>query len=546
MDGYDHFVRHLAEDEPLGEHRSDLVRSLSVLPGTVRAHWRTPHLSWYPDHGPEHSRTVVGRIFEMLPGELLPYGERDHSFQLSPWELYLLCAAAWLHDIGMQNVKECSPNAVLGQLTPEDYRNVRARHPEVGASMIFNDIDGPHNLGLTDDVVAALVIGLLVKAHGTKQFGKTLPSFAKVGQPFGKPVRGPLLAALLLMADEFDVHSSRARFEDDARLSPISLAHNLKHHYTAGLSFRRLDGRVRAQLELCFPGPPRTSAADEQAIQRWITRKLRQQMSLTAVAIRQGFHGRLEFDRHIEVRVSHDIEAVGQVVHRVMDPGAGAYARAQVHRGAVLDHDELLTEIELAFANDERLVVAELREPHAAELEAIAYWFAAHAEAFGKQVLVLDDVFGATRAVDATIDRIAAMLGQTGVAYELPAEGLSGQTYADSAGDWPRVVVIAGIAGLTVEQRGRLVRSVLTILPKDCGCYVFSSHLGVEADVWHVIRAQPISTSELDHQLGSVISEIHVISAFSEMGLSYPQTARGLRNMEAGLDVESPPEAAAG
>ncbi|MCP4213299.1 MAG: hypothetical protein GY765_01525 [bacterium] len=77
-------------------------------------------------------------------------------------------------------------------------------------------------------------LALICKGHGSDYFDEVVNYFADNSLDIdgkGTTIRGELLTALLLMADELDLHSSRAVFKKNYPLSKTSELHHYRHYY---------------------------------------------------------------------------------------------------------------------------------------------------------------------------------------------------------------------------------------------------------------------------------------------------------------------------
>ena len=77
-------------------------------------------------------------------------------------------------------------------------------------------------------------IAFVSKGHSTDFFDEVADKFrTRPETPKGKRLRGELLTALLLIADELDLQGKRVKFSETSKfsLSPYSCLHWFKHHY---------------------------------------------------------------------------------------------------------------------------------------------------------------------------------------------------------------------------------------------------------------------------------------------------------------------------
>jgi hypothetical protein len=208
---------------------ADRRRSLgNVRQAAVRV-WARPLHRYYTDHTVDHSERVIA----LLDG--LTAGMMATEKRLSPTEVWVLLAAAYLHDIGMQNER----------FAGGDIDEIRAHHNEQTAGMIYAIFEDPANafpIPLTGD--PALVEAVALAAKGHRRVNLDGPEY----EPFvhgGETVRLRLLAALLRFADELDVDHRRV---DIAQMKLLALPvesqlHWWRCHYVGGVSI--VDGYIR-------------------------------------------------------------------------------------------------------------------------------------------------------------------------------------------------------------------------------------------------------------------------------------------------------------
>ncbi|MBI4688916.1 MAG: SUMF1/EgtB/PvdO family nonheme iron enzyme [Nitrospirae bacterium] len=85
-------------EDLLKEKNSALYNEYTAIRDWVLEMWSQGQaLTFFMEHGPEHSRKVLSYLSAMLERPL----EKNKDI-LSDIELYLLCVSAWLHDVGMQ------------------------------------------------------------------------------------------------------------------------------------------------------------------------------------------------------------------------------------------------------------------------------------------------------------------------------------------------------------------------------------------------------------------------------------------------------------
>src|SRR6202035_4717205 len=228
----------------------------------------------------------------------------------TPHELYVLLAACYLHDIGMQDFK-IGDGRGIEQLTEDDYKLIRDRHPERGRQLIIDrtlrrDRDD-FRIDLDDDPQYLVPIALVSQGHGSSFYIKTVEELRALPNRPGNQARfrAGLLAALLLMGDELDLHERRAKFPQEFALSPTSLLHHYIHHYVTSVEVvaGRTPKHRRIRLALQFP---RDSDEFRPDVRDWIVARLHRQSELTNPEIEESTEGELAWDSTIEIKETTD------------------------------------------------------------------------------------------------------------------------------------------------------------------------------------------------------------------------------------------------
>jgi hypothetical protein len=287
----------MTEDTEIGRLRaalagdretSDLPESMDAVQRAVGEWWKVPYMPWFTDHGIDHSR----RVAEYALG-LAVVPNLGSNRRLSALDLYILFVAAWLHDIGMQDLLRAG---LLGD--PINFGRIRHEHPDRTCQNILSDYT---SLGLPDDFRLAELVAYVARAHGTNYYTDSVGVLRSLSEARGIPVRGPLLASLLLIADELDLRYERAKpLAGRAKVNFISEAHVFKHRCVTGVCASMADnGTIGVELKLTFPGE--MPVEDILAVERWITVKLRVQMGMVEPELSEGFGGQARFNRNISV-----------------------------------------------------------------------------------------------------------------------------------------------------------------------------------------------------------------------------------------------------
>lgn len=280
-------LRALLEAELRSTQYADLVNVMEALPRATELWWKKYTLWTFTDHGPGHSKRVAAYALRLA--DVVPVAT---TVRLNFLERFVLWAAAWVHDLGMQKAAQS-----------EDANEIRETHPQRTRKAIQ---DGTFNLGMTDPQVLNL-ISIVANAHGTHYYRAVVDAEGAQVHVRGQRVRVGLLAALLLMADELDLNSERA-LDDDAAAEldvPDTAAHWLKHQCVSHVDFVHSDAGIHITVEMLYAR--KLTWSERVAIEQWIRDKLQRQIALIDKEIVAGFSGMLQFDPNIEfVRHEHD------------------------------------------------------------------------------------------------------------------------------------------------------------------------------------------------------------------------------------------------
>jgi hypothetical protein len=201
---------------------ADRRRALENVREAAARIWSRPLHRYYTDHTVAHSQRVIA----LLDG--LTAGMMATDKRLSPTEVFCLLAAAYLHDIGMQDEK----------FAGGDLDEIRAYHNEQTAEMIYAVFEDPaHAFAIPLARDRGLVAAGALVANGHRQVDLAGPEY----EPFvhgGETVRLRLLAALLRFGDELDIDHRRVDLEQMKLLAlPVeSQLHWWKCHYVSGVS----------------------------------------------------------------------------------------------------------------------------------------------------------------------------------------------------------------------------------------------------------------------------------------------------------------------
>ncbi|MFH2047522.1 MAG: hypothetical protein ABIK92_20535 [Pseudomonadota bacterium] len=274
---------------------SKLYSDLQDIEKFCEGVWKSNLLPWFTNHNTDHSREII-----FILSQILKPLESGNTC-LSNHELFVLLASAYLHDIGMQFLKwEDIP---IENLSEKEYDDVRKKHAVLSSEIILKraaksiDRDDFHLPASLDDEYIA-PIAFVCKGHSSEYFAKVIEKLRDGHYtPKGRPFRGELLAALLLIADELDLQCKRVDFKETSKfnLSVHSKLHWFKHHYVDYVEI----SRNAVKITLRYP----TDSDDyELLVKELIETKLVEQIKRVNPFLREGTEGVLYLDDHIVFR----------------------------------------------------------------------------------------------------------------------------------------------------------------------------------------------------------------------------------------------------
>ncbi|MCW3130899.1 MAG: hypothetical protein N2V75_12505 [Methanophagales archaeon] len=166
-----------------------LLRKLNHIEEYVKQLFETvgdhPFHPYFTAHGIPHLENVMKSV------NILTKDMMETERRLNQYEIFVLCSAVWLHDIGMLVKKE-----------GEDHESVRKVHHIRSEEFIRNNKD---KLLLTEDNLY-IPAGLVSKGHRKVD----LNANEYEDGFFGDNIRIKLLSAILRISDELDVGHTRA------------------------------------------------------------------------------------------------------------------------------------------------------------------------------------------------------------------------------------------------------------------------------------------------------------------------------------------------
>lgn len=215
------------------EHSAPLADELDTITKEALALWQNQHLRTFTAHGEVHILQVEANL------DALTRGLQASPQKLEPYEIFVLIAACYLHDIGMQ----------LGE------PDARADHAEYAFKLILHshaqhehkDIEVRLSI---NDRNAREAIAAVARGHWTN-FAIALATKEKI---YGNtPGRLRLLGLLLATADLLDLSQMRATFFRSPhrldRLDATAQLHQTMHELVKGFEIIAPDSGVSEELQ---------------------------------------------------------------------------------------------------------------------------------------------------------------------------------------------------------------------------------------------------------------------------------------------------------
>lgn len=329
--------------------------------------WENPRLKWYTDHGVAHSERILFHLNSLCDGLVFDYRNGQPEYGLNYGEVFYLLCAVWLHDIGMQDLTDLN-NLSVDQLTEDDWTEVRDRHPARSFDIIMQHAVGTDErnefwLGLKPEPYIHYPLALICKGHGSSHFDEAVAEISQLDEDLdgkGTKIRGALLMSLLLMADEADLHQSRADFGGpNLPLSDISKLHHFRHHYIQKVAIRiprHLETARIIKIQCAFPEPDKKWTQD---LKQWIGDKLKKEAERTFSYLHIGFNGHFTWPE--KPAIIEDRKA-GQYEKKKMESEIRHLLRMQVEK--VIDWKVCVRELKRRFVEKDGGVVCLCADEH--------------------------------------------------------------------------------------------------------------------------------------------------------------------------------------
>lgn len=217
-------------------YKARMPKNLALLEGdfesciysireTACKYWSQPILDHFTDHGISHSERIINLQNDLLEGT---------TINLNQKERFILLAADFLHDIGMQFPKYAELE-YKKEYTFEEKGKVRENHNKTSAKLIEESVseNPPIKLGFELCRDYAHYIAIVSEYHRDLDLNQ-------LSDKANGSIRLPLLAAILRLCDELDADFSRVKMEV-LKLKDIpteSKFHWWLHHYVENISIK--------------------------------------------------------------------------------------------------------------------------------------------------------------------------------------------------------------------------------------------------------------------------------------------------------------------
>jgi hypothetical protein len=215
---------------------ADQRRALENVRAVAARIWAHPLHRTCADHGVSHSERVIALLGGLTAGMMAT------DKRLSAAEVWVLLAAAYLHNIGMQH----------NTFAESSFEEVRLEYGERTAEMIFAVFKDPKEafpISLADDPAICEAVALVARGQG--QVNLLSDEYDDLVSGGGN-LRLRLLAALLRFADALDIDHRRVDLE---RMKLVTLPAESrlrwwKCHYVGGV---RIDDNEYIRIQYRFP-----------------------------------------------------------------------------------------------------------------------------------------------------------------------------------------------------------------------------------------------------------------------------------------------------
>ena len=246
-----------------------------------------PH---YTKHDIVHSDRILTLISKLLKFAII---------ELSDQEKFILCCAAYLHDIGMCTTKfigDGKKNA--DELSPEDKDEIRKQHHISSSKLINGSInhlpEDTYYLGLHSKPQYVEAIAEVAKSHGENSLDGIDDDFIGLDNR----VRVDLICALLRLGDLLDITEDRVDIEqlNIISINNTSEIHWFCHAYVSGVQLEK------PIIKLFFSFPKEYDTDDNKLVTEHIQNLLRRKINSQLIKDKNTwnkhgfrFHDNIEF-----------------------------------------------------------------------------------------------------------------------------------------------------------------------------------------------------------------------------------------------------------
>ena len=264
----------------------ELYREFENIRKVCEDIWRNKLMVWFTNHDTRHSEEILyilGRI-------LKPIESYEDDF-LNNHELFVLTTSAYLHDIGMQNLR--LNNISIDALSEKDYDEIRKRHANESFNIIMSKRMGTEFYLPNIDNDYNHLLALVSKGHSSDYFDEIIKILEESQYKYVKNrnFRGELITALLMIADELDLTRQRVDFRESSKfdLSPYCKVHWYKHYYVNSVNV--IDKII--YIELVFP---ENSDKYQKLFENLIKQKLTDQLEKINPILSKSTKGLISFE----------------------------------------------------------------------------------------------------------------------------------------------------------------------------------------------------------------------------------------------------------
>ncbi len=418
----------------LKKERRDLAEQLDRIYGEALEIWSEPHLRKLTEHGKDHIDQVLSNL-DVLTGPL-----QRSSDPLSPEEIFVLLAACYLHDVGMQL----------------DQPDAREQHAQYTFELILHARDSTarelHVRLSLDDRNARQAVALVARGHWTEHALALPERDALWGNVEG---RLRLLGVLLATADLLDLSPVRARyFRGDhrlLRLDPMARLHHTLHEQVKSFKIEPADPSIAD--ELCFVLRWQDDHQEVRELAEWTLHWFNSQWHQLAPALHRESGGRIRWARPWARAIFQP--ALGPTPR--LSPASRAILTAERAEQGRLDCDAFAEAVASAL-DGEQLRVLVLPEESSGEGPRLGEWALALARTRPPRVAQVDVGLETAGDLASAIDELLEQWGEPLEEASREAATAALRSAVESGEQGFVVLISAGMEELLAELLGELLR----------------------------------------------------------------------------------------